>query len=120
MNAIQPQMVAHCNATIGGLRSEHISATPARTSCGVKGGTVDYRDIGLRLEKIREHFSDLSQKDWAEKHGFQRTQWNNWETGARRISVDADEVLCETYGLTLDAIYRGRLDGLSENLRKVF
>lgn len=78
-----------------------------------------YADIAARLEAIRRHFSDLSQKHWAEKHGFNRTQYNNWETGARRIPVEAAEKLCDRYGLTLDAIYRGRLDGLSEKARKV-
>lgn len=81
---------------------------------------MQYEEIGTRLKAIRTGLSDLSQKDWAERHGFNKTQYNNWEKGTRRIPVDAAEKLCQTYGLTLDAIYRGRLDGLSENLRKVF
>ncbi|MGH1414858.1 MAG: helix-turn-helix domain-containing protein [Pelagimonas sp.] len=72
--------------------------------------------IGKRLEAIRLGFSEPSQKAWAEKHGFGATQYNNWEKGSRRIPVEAAEKLCDTYGLTLDAIYRGRLDGLSEKL----
>ena len=79
-----------------------------------------YEAIGARLCAIRTGLSDLSQKAWAEKHGFNATQYNNWEKGVNRITVDSSERLCDTYGLTLDAIYRGRLDGLSENLRKVF
>ncbi|BAQ69202.1 helix-turn-helix domain-containing protein [Rhodovulum sulfidophilum] len=79
-----------------------------------------FKEIGIRLERIRLGFSDLNQKDWAKKHGFGPTQYNNWENGVRRIPVDAAEKLCSLYGLTLDAIYRGRLDGLSENARKVF
>lgn len=75
--------------------------------------------IGLRLRSIREGFSDLTQTAWAAKHGFNVTQWNNWEKGARRIPVEAAEVLCDRYGLTLDFVYRGRLDGLSENAKKV-
>lgn len=62
----------------------------------------------------------MSQKDWAQKHGFSVTRYNNWETGARRIPVDEADKLCDRYGLTLDAIYRGRLDGLSEKARNVF
>ena len=79
-----------------------------------------YLDIGKRLEAIRLHFSGLNQRAWAEKHGFPQTRWNNWEKGVRRIPVDEAELLCQRYGLTLDAIYRGRLDGLSENARKAF
>ena len=81
---------------------------------------TEYEDIGVRLASIRATFSDLSQKAWAEKHGFGLTQWNNWEKGTRRIPVEAAEKLSDLYGMTLDAIYRGRLDGLSENARKAF
>ncbi|PQO23106.1 hypothetical protein C2I36_09560 [Rhodobacteraceae bacterium WD3A24] len=76
-------------------------------------------EIGARLAAVREGFSDLSQKAWAEKHGFSPTQYNNWEKGARRIPIEAAEKLCSTYGLTLDFIYRGRRDGLSESASKV-
>lgn len=79
---------------------------------------IQYHPIGMRLEKVRTSFSDLSQKAWAEKHGFQNTQWNNWEKGTRRIPVDAAEKLCGLYGLTLDFIYLGRRDGLSERASK--
>ncbi len=78
-----------------------------------------YAAIGTRLEAVRVHFSDLKQSAWAEKHGFGATQYNNWVTGARRIPVENAEKLCELYGLTLDWIYRGRLDGIAENFRKV-
>jgi transcriptional regulator with XRE-family HTH domain len=81
---------------------------------------LPYADIGARLRQVRLGFSSMSQREWAEKHGFPATRYNNWETGARRIPVDEAERLCELYGLTLDAIYRGRLDGLSEYARKVF
>lgn len=77
-----------------------------------------YPEIAERLRQIREHFSDLNQKEWAEKHGFNVTQYNNWEKGVRRIPVEAADKLCDTYGLTLDFIYRGRRDGLSETSRK--
>ena len=78
-----------------------------------------YADIGRRLETIREGFSNLSQKAWAEKNNFQGSQWNNWEKGIRRIPVEAAEYLATTYGLTLDFIYLGRRDGLSETAAKI-
>lgn len=79
---------------------------------------MDYPEIAERLGKIRLAFSDLNQREWALKEGFNPTQWNNWETGIRRIPVDAAERLCDRYGLTLDFIYRGRRDGLSDTARK--
>lgn len=79
----------------------------------------EHPEIGQRLASVRKAFSDLSQGAWAEKHGFNPTQWNNWEKGVRRIPVEAAERLCETYGLTLDFVYRGRRDGLADTASKV-
>lgn len=77
-----------------------------------------YPEIGQRLADVRRAFSNMNQAQWAAKHGFGVTQYNNWEKGARRITVDAAERLCDAYGLTLDFVYRGRRDGLSENALK--
>lgn len=111
-----PHMVDYCKPTNRGLPTDpQMVDVPAMSE-----EPAPYKSIGDRLARIRLGFSDLSQKAWAEKHGFPQTRYNNWETGARRIPVDDAERLCDLYGLTLDAIYRGRLDGLSENARKVF
>ena len=84
-----------------------------------RGKRMQYKDIGARVRSIREGFSDLNQDEFARSNGFNRTQWNNWENGTRRIPVEAAEKLCELYGLTLDWIYRGRRDGLSTTASKV-
>ena len=78
-----------------------------------------HEEIGKRLVSVRVGFSDLTQGAWATKHGFSPTQLNNWEKGNRRIPVDEAERLCDLYGLTLDWIYRGRRDALSETASKV-
>lgn len=79
----------------------------------------EYSAIGARLETIRRGFSDLSQKDWARKHDFNETQWNNWEKGTRRIPVECAEKLARIYGLSLDFVYLGKRDALSETASKV-
>lgn len=79
----------------------------------------EYPEIGARLKAVREAFSDLDQTAWAAREGIQFTRWNNWETGIRRIPVECAEALAERYGLTLDWIYRGRRDGLSDRASKV-
>ena len=79
----------------------------------------EYAAIGARLAAIRTGFSNLSQREWSDKHGFPPTRWNNWEKGVRRIPVDEAETLADLYGVDLDFIYRGRRSGLSENAAKV-
>lgn len=78
---------------------------------------TQYYQIGQRLAAIRIAESTMSQKEWAEKHSFGATQYNNWEKGTRRITVDEAERLCLLYGLTLDFIYRGILSGISEKIK---
>lgn len=78
-----------------------------------------FAHIGKRLADLRMAMSDLSQKDWAARHGFNQTQYNNWEKGVRRLPFEAAERLCDAYGVTLDFIYRGRRDGLPDSMKKV-
>lgn len=77
-----------------------------------------YNEIGSRLAAIRLFHSDLNQAEWAKKHNFGVTQYNNWEKGVRRVSVDEAERLAQLYGLSLDFIYRGIVSGLPESFVK--
>lgn len=110
-----PHLVDHCKPTNGGLRNipHFVNVRP------MAQGESEFSEIGARLASVRQAFSDLSQKAWAERHNFNQTQYNNWEKGTRRIPVENAERLCTLYGLTLDFIYRGRRDGLSESAAKV-
>ena len=95
---------------------------PAPSERGHVNGMEDppHIQIGERLRRLRLSMDpESTQKSWAEGHGFNLGQYRMWETGLRRIPVDCAERLCDLYGLTLDFIYRGRRDGLSENARKV-
>lgn len=115
MAALYPQKVVPRKSTIGCLSNKRDYVDiPVMLDT-----ETEFAEIGARLERLRTGLSDLSQKAWAQKHGFPPARWNNWERGIRRIPVDDAEKLCDRYGLTLDALYRGRLDGLPESLRKV-
>ena len=114
MGGLYPPFVDNGNTTNGGLlNSPHFVKLPVMAQ-----GESEFSEIGARLLRVREAFSDLSQKAWAEKHNFQPTQWNNWEKGTRRIPVENAERLCALCGLSLDFIYRGRVDALSEKAAK--
>ena len=116
MQAVYPHQVDDGKTTNSGLRDTVHFAIGAPMA----PNDTPFEEIGRCLEAIRIGFSDMSQRAWTEKHGFNPTQYNNWAKGTRRINVDAAEHLCRVYGLTLDAIYRGRYDGLSEKVLKVF
>ena len=113
-----PQIVDRVNPSIGGLPPNVERVTSGGMSAKEQT-RPDHAEIGHRLASIRQAFSDLDQKAWALRHGFTVTQWNNWERGERRIPVESAERLCDLYGVTLDFIYRGRRDGISETASKV-
>ena len=102
------------NTTNGGLRGN----TEKQYSPPMSDTETPYLKIGQRLMAVRQAFTDDTQKVFAERNGFNPTQYNNWEKGARRITVDCAERLVERYGLSLDFIYLGKMDGLSEYARK--
>lgn len=114
MDSVLPQMVAYNNATFGCLPS-----VLSQNSLRAMMSEQPYAEIGVRLRAIRMAFSDMNQGEWAKKIGFNRTQYSNWENGQRRIPVDQAEKLCDLFGLTLDFVYRGRRDGLSDRAAKV-
>jgi transcriptional regulator with XRE-family HTH domain len=78
--------------------------------------------IGQRLRAIRAAVSVLkgdgviSQTEFAESIGIGPSAYNQFETGARRITVDASIALRDKYQVTLDYIYLGDMDGLSYRL----
>ena len=78
-----------------------------------------FSEIGERLALVRARFGGHDQKTFASRNGFNPTQWNNWELGVRRIPVDDAMKLVTIYGLSLDFIYMGRRDALSESASKV-
>ena len=79
----------------------------------------DYAHIGERLRAVRTGFTDLLQAEFADRHGFNEDQYGSWERGSRRVTVEAAEKISDVYGLSLDWIYRGRRDGLSEKVSKI-
>lgn len=62
--------------------------------------------ISRRLRELRETLG-YTQATMAQIAGLNRTTWNNYENGVRRISLDEALKVCSATGVTLDWIYRG-------------
>lgn len=74
------------------------------------------REIGRRLEALRLAKGIAAQNMFAQLIGAQISQYNNWETGRRRITVDFAIKICVLTGATLDYIYRGDVSSLPLSL----
>jgi transcriptional regulator with XRE-family HTH domain len=63
-------------------------------------------EIGRRLQHTRQALG-VGQTAFAERARISATAYNQYETGKKRPSIENAIALCDTYGLTLDWIFRG-------------
>jgi DNA-binding XRE family transcriptional regulator len=75
--------------------------------------------IGARLRSFRDILG-ITQHTFAKWAGLTQQALAQYESGKRKPTVDIAAAFCDTYGLTLDYIYRGDVRGLSqERLRSL-
>lgn len=74
-----------------------------------------WEEEGKRLKLLREALG-LSQVALCAMTGITPSAWNNAETGDNRIGLNNALKLCQTFGASLDWIYRAKMDGLSASL----
>jgi transcriptional regulator with XRE-family HTH domain len=72
-------------------------------------------DVARRLRWTRQCLG-LDQQEFGKKAGLAQSRYNMFETGRRRLSLDAALLLCEHYTLTLDWLFRGDPSGLQYRL----
>jgi transcriptional regulator with XRE-family HTH domain len=72
-------------------------------------------DVARRLRRTREAIG-LDQQQFGTRAGMSQSQYNQYETGKRLITLASAMKLCEEYGLTLDWVYRGDPSGLPYRL----
>lgn len=71
--------------------------------------------VARRLKATREAL-DLTAADLCREVGFTSSRYSQYETGERRLSLEAGLVLCRRFGLTLDWLFRGDLSGLPHRI----
>lgn len=76
-------------------------------------------NIAARLKWLRGYVG-LTQSEFAESLGVTLTNYNNWERGRQRMSIDGALKVNQTYGTTLDFLYLGRREGLSSDMARDF
>ncbi|CAN1724410.1 protein of unknown function [Hyphomicrobium sp. 1Nfss2.1] len=72
--------------------------------------------IAERLEIIRA-VKGLSQKEFANAAGVNESTYSQYKKGIQAPNLEQANKLCDTWGLTLDWIYRGDNSGLDGDLR---
>ena len=67
--------------------------------------------VARRLALTREILG-LTEKEFAQRAGVILSRYHLWETGRSPISLSSAITICDTHGLTLDWLYRGKTLGL--------
>lgn len=77
-------------------------------------------EVAQRLQhtRIALGYSDRQQSNFASESGLEQSHYHKFESGARRLTLDAAMKLCRRWGLTLDWIYRGDTTGLTPDLHE--
>src|SRR3990167_2935888 len=75
-----------------------------------------WREIGLRLATIRLALDYKDQTAFAKRANLSQNRYNQYETGARPITLDAALKLKKAFDISLDYIYTGDRRGLPQGL----
>ena len=62
--------------------------------------------IATRLRQTREVLG-LNQREFAMRANLKANRYSQYESGARPLTIDAAQRICDEYGVTLDWLYRG-------------
>lgn len=76
--------------------------------------------VAERLERLRLAFG-LKKVEMARRLRMGQSTWSNWmrgRDGPTRLGVVMAIRVCEEFGVTLDYLYRGKLDGGSSPARR--
>lgn len=81
----------------------------------IKQGEAAPERVAVRLRWLRTHFG-LKQREIAAMLGLGATQWNNWERGRDRLSLEGALKINQVFGISLDFLFLNRTDALSARL----
>jgi transcriptional regulator with XRE-family HTH domain len=100
------------------MASDITSALPPRMKHADMNAAMEpttKKDVAARLRHSRVGLK-LKQVKICELAEIEPGAWNNYEKARSRIGLDPATRLCQVTGLTLDWIFRGRLDSLPHAL----
>lgn len=78
---------------------------------------IDLENVGKRLEELRLAL-DLPKGEFARSFGEDPSSYSKIIQGQKPLLADKAFAISETWGVTMDFIYRGRLIGLPDELNQ--
>ncbi|WP_171043012.1 helix-turn-helix domain-containing protein [Maritimibacter alexandrii] len=78
---------------------------------------VDLDGVGRRLEALREALG-LTRKEFAESFGLDASSYTKTAAGEKALRSEAGFIISERWGVSMDFLYRGRMNDLPDSLRQ--
>lgn len=72
-------------------------------------------DIAARLRHTRRALG-VNQRQFAKRANLRQNRYNQYESGARALTIDAAQKICSEYSVTLDWLFRGDRSMLPHHL----
>jgi len=99
------------------MSSLHNTAMESCSFVAFNGGMAEsLKSLSARLKMTREAL-DLSAADLCRQIKCKPNRWSQYEGGERRITLEVANALCDTFGVSLDWIYRANPAQLPHALR---
>jgi len=95
---------------------QNLKPTPPDSELYTRPKSIAAMAARLKLTRIG---LGLSQAELCRRADLSRNTYNQWERGHGRPDVHYAIRLCETFGITLDWIFRGEIEGLSPELAEM-
>ena len=73
--------------------------------------------IGPRLKALRRALEIETQVEFAHAIGIEKNTYNPWEKGSRPLTFEGACLIRKKYGIPLDYLFFGNMDGLPDWVR---
>jgi len=75
-------------------------------------------DTSQRLRWLIEDYLKIEHQDFARSINVKKSTVSNWiGNGARGLTLTGAKRICEVYGTSLDFLFMGKVDALSQQMR---
>lgn len=81
--------------------------------------TIDPIAVGERLARLRDYHG-INQGDFADSVNIDRSSYSKIERGTKALKADMAFAIAERWGVSMDFLYRGRLDELPRKMAESF
>lgn len=78
---------------------------------------ISAKVVGMRLRWLIEEYLKIEHQSFAQSIGVKKSTVSNWINGPGQLTLSGAHRICDVYGTSLDFLFRGNVDALSQQMR---